>query len=130
MNEIENAKPIAKLLEAVRAVMNRDVQLGLYQPDTLRLTVESRKRIAVAMIEGGVSEREAAKALGVSKTAIRNDIGKDGSGHKVTKNGQKVTTTNEDDDDPDLPDQKILRVCASAEATRGRLSPSPSAVAA
>src|SRR5262245_38009764 len=73
---IENAKPIAKLLEAVRGVMERDVALKLYALEDLRLTIESRKELAKTLIAGGASEREAAQALGVERTTIRRDVGK------------------------------------------------------
>src|SRR5262245_52843467 len=74
---VANAKPIARLLEAVRDVIDRDVALKLYGPEDLRLTIESRKKVAQALIAGGASEREAAQALGVHQATIRRDLGKD-----------------------------------------------------
>jgi Trp operon repressor len=106
MSEIENAKPIVKLLEAVRAVVDRDLELGLYQPDTLRLTIEARKKIATAMIEGGASERDAAKALGVDRSTIRRDAGKL---KQAGSSRPKAGSSRPDDEPPDLPDQKTMR---------------------
>jgi len=88
------------------ALAQRDVDLGLVTikeieaiPRTRFAPVE-RKRVAKALIAGGASERQTAKALGVSKTTVRNDMrGRNsGSGHKVTKSGHKVTTQRETED--------------------------------
>jgi hypothetical protein len=75
-DKLENVKPIAKLLEAVRDVIDRDVALKLYAPEDLRLTVEKRQAVAKALIASGVSERNAARALGVGRATVRRDVGK------------------------------------------------------
>jgi hypothetical protein len=40
-----------------------------------------------ALVDGGMSRRQAAKVLGVSHAAINKDVG-----NKVSKNGNKVST--------------------------------------
>lgn len=64
------------------------VERGLMTPESLRLTIEKRQETAKALIANGVSQRKVAKALGVSKGTIQNDV----SGQKLSKNGQKVST--------------------------------------
>jgi len=73
---IENVKPIGKLLEAVHDVVKRDLALKLYAPEDLRLTIAKRKEVTQAYIASGMSQREAAQALGVDQSTIRRDLGK------------------------------------------------------
>ena len=73
---VENAKPIGKLLEAVHDVVERDLALKLYEPKHLRLTIAKRKEVAQVYIASGMSQREAALALGVNQSTIQRDLGK------------------------------------------------------
>ena len=47
--------------------------------EQLRLTVAARRETAAKLIEAGMSQREAAKALGVGQTQIRRDLTPNGS---------------------------------------------------
>jgi hypothetical protein len=50
------------------------LELGLVEPEKLRLTVAARREKAKALVEGGMSQRAAAAALGVSHTTVQNDL--------------------------------------------------------
>lgn len=63
------------------------VKNGLTTPEALRLTVAKRQETAKALIESGMSQREAAKVLGVSQKTISNDVSKNSS-----KSEEKVVT--------------------------------------
>jgi Trp operon repressor len=92
----KNAKPIAKLLEAVREVIERDLGLKLYSPEDLRLTIESRQKVAKTLIAGGASERDVAHTLGVDRTTIRRDLGRL-SGSKRPEHDAKSSNKSTDD---------------------------------
>jgi hypothetical protein len=94
-NREENAKPVAKLLEAVRGVIERDVNLHLYSQEDLRFTIQSRQRVARALIESGVSERDTARTLGVARTTVRRDTGRETSSgpNRSTRSQESSTNT-------------------------------------
>ena len=71
----ENVKPIAKLLEAVRGVVDRDIKLGLYEGEDLRLTIEARKEAVKQLADQGLSNRQIAKAVGADEATVRRDKG-------------------------------------------------------
>lgn len=51
------------------------IQRGLTKPEDVRLTIEKRKETARALVDSGMSQRDAAKALGVSSKTIQRDLG-------------------------------------------------------
>jgi DNA invertase Pin-like site-specific DNA recombinase len=53
------------------------IQRGLTKPEDIRLTIEARRGTARALVDGGLSQREAAKVLGVSEGTVRNDLRND-----------------------------------------------------
>lgn len=53
----------------------------------MRWTIAARKEAAAKLIEGGMSQRQAAKVLGVSHTTILNDVA-----NNLPKGGKKVAT--------------------------------------
>jgi len=74
--QIKNAKPLAKLLDAVRGVVERDVELGLYKPEALRLTIQARKEAVKKLADQGMSERDIATTVGVGRDTVRRDLGR------------------------------------------------------
>lgn len=63
------------------------VKNGLTTPEDLRLTVSKRQETAKALVNGGMSQRKAAKALGVHHSTVQADLGK--AGGKSASNGGK-----------------------------------------
>jgi hypothetical protein len=47
---------------------------GLVEPDKLRLTIEARREKAKALTDAGMSQREAAEALGVGVATVNRDL--------------------------------------------------------
>jgi DNA invertase Pin-like site-specific DNA recombinase len=50
------------------------IKRGLTKPEDLRLTIEKRRKTARELVNGGMSQRDVAKTLGVSKGTIQNDL--------------------------------------------------------
>src|SRR5262245_11012586 len=76
--QYENAAPIVKVVEALREVIDRDIDLGLYTPETLkkfRLTVEARREVVRQLSQEGKSTREIANQVGVSHVQVAKDLG-------------------------------------------------------
>jgi hypothetical protein len=71
-----------------KAFFDWGVGRGLTSPEALRLTVATRKEMAKQLVDGGMSKRKAAQALGVHHATIVRDTG----GAKRTKNGATRTT--------------------------------------
>jgi N6-adenosine-specific RNA methylase IME4 len=69
----------SKLLTGVRELVNWGFDTGNTTPEKLRLTVAARQEAAVKLIAGGMSQREAAKVLGVDQKTISNDLRNDSS---------------------------------------------------
>lgn len=67
-------KIAGKLLTGVRDLVDWGVDGGHTTPEQLRLTVEARRETAAKLIEGGLSQRQAAKALGVDESTVRADM--------------------------------------------------------
>lgn len=67
-------KIAGKLLSNVRDLVDWGIEGGHTTAEQLRLTVEARREMAAKLIESGVSQREAAKALRVDEKTIRNDM--------------------------------------------------------
>jgi N6-adenosine-specific RNA methylase IME4 len=67
-------KVASDLLVGVRDLVNWGLDTGNTTPDMMRLTVTARKEAAVKLIEGGMSQRQAAKVLGVDQATISRDV--------------------------------------------------------
>jgi Trp operon repressor len=63
------------VIAAVSAQVRHLVDVGLVEPDKLRLTIEARQEKAKALVEGGLSQRKAAEHLGVSVGTVNSDLG-------------------------------------------------------
>lgn len=50
------------------------IERGLTTPEDFRLTIAKRQEAAKALVNGGISRRQAAKALGVDESTIREDV--------------------------------------------------------
>jgi N6-adenosine-specific RNA methylase IME4 len=70
-------KIAGKILTDVRDLVDWGVETGHTTQDKLRLTVAARKETAAKLIEGGMSQRQAAKALGVGEATVRRDLRQD-----------------------------------------------------
>ena len=80
-------KIAGKLLTNVRDLVHWGIEEGHTTVEQLRLTVAARRETAAKLIEGGMSQRQAAKLLGVSHTQIQKDVAPN-----VPKSGKKVAT--------------------------------------
>jgi N6-adenosine-specific RNA methylase IME4 len=81
----ENFTKIAgKLLTDVRDLVDWGIEGGHTTADQLRLTVAARREAASKLIEGGLSQRQAAKVLGVHHSTIQDDLAE-----KPPKDGEK-----------------------------------------
>jgi hypothetical protein len=80
-------KPTIDLLNATRAIIERDIGLGHVTRDRLRFTIEARKEEVKKLADTGMSQRDIAKAVGVSHTQVQNDLAT-----KLPKTGNKVAT--------------------------------------
>jgi N6-adenosine-specific RNA methylase IME4 len=69
-------KIAGKLLTDVRDLVDWGIEGGHTSAERLRLTVAARRQAAVKLIEGGMSQRQAAKALGVDEGTVRGDLRK------------------------------------------------------
>ena len=81
-------KIAGKLLTNVRDLVDWGIEGGHTTAEQLRLTVAARREMAAKLIEAGVSQRDAAKALGVTKATITRDM----SGPERPKNGPERPT--------------------------------------
>jgi len=80
-------KIAGKLLTDVRDLVGWGIDGGHTTAEQLRLTVTARRETAAKLIEGGMSQRQAAKALGVTHTQVRRDLAQD-----VPEDGTKRST--------------------------------------
>jgi hypothetical protein len=84
---------------------------GLTSPEEVRLTVEKRKEMAKQLVDGGMSKRKAAQALGVSEGTVRGDL----SAQKSRKNAQELRTIEpmptEEEADADWQDAVFESAC-------------------
>jgi hypothetical protein len=64
-------KTLGKLYSALGEHSTVLFDRGLVEPDKLRLTIEARKEKAKELIDAGLSQRQAAQALGVDETTVR-----------------------------------------------------------
>jgi transposase len=70
----QNALPVAKAIEALYEIVERDVGLGLYDAQTLRFTVEARKEVVQKLSEQGLPNRKIAKLVGADEATVRRDL--------------------------------------------------------
>jgi len=71
-------KIAAKLLTGVRDLVDWGIEEGHTTAEKLRLTVQARTELAAKMVEAGMSQRQAAKALGVGRATIQRDLTRNG----------------------------------------------------
>jgi N6-adenosine-specific RNA methylase IME4 len=83
----EFTKLAGKLLTNVRDLVNWGIEEGHTTAEKLRLTVAARRELTAKLIEGGISQRQAAKVLGVTHTQVRRDLAQD-----VPQSGTKRST--------------------------------------
>jgi N6-adenosine-specific RNA methylase IME4 len=67
-------KIAGQLLTNVRDLVDWGIEGGHTTADQLRLTIQARREHAAKLVESGMSQRDAAKALGVSPATINNDV--------------------------------------------------------
>jgi hypothetical protein len=70
----EFTKGLGQVLTGAKALYDFGVERGLTTPEQLRLTVAARQVEAKKLIASGMSQRKAAKALGISKSAVARDV--------------------------------------------------------
>jgi N6-adenosine-specific RNA methylase IME4 len=77
-NEVVADEKLTKLtgnvIAAVSAQVRHLVDVGLVEPDKLRLTIEARREKAKQLTEAGMSQRKAAEALGVGIATGNRDL--------------------------------------------------------
>jgi N6-adenosine-specific RNA methylase IME4 len=101
--ENENAKPTIDLLLATKAVIERDLKLGLVTENQLRFTVEARKETAKKLAAEGFSTRDIAAVTGADQSTIvrdlrdanasENDANASKNGANAPKNGANAPST-------------------------------------
>lgn len=79
MSDDTFTKIAGKLLTNVRDLVGWGIEGGHTTAEQLRLTVAARRETAAKLIDAGMSQREVAKALGVSKSAINRDVSQNGT---------------------------------------------------
>jgi hypothetical protein len=62
------------VIAAVSAQVRHLTDEGLVDSEKLRLTIEARREKAKALVEGGMSQRQAAEELRVAHTTIQRDL--------------------------------------------------------
>lgn len=84
-------KIAGKLLTDVRDLVGWGIEGGHTTAEQLRLTIAARRETATKLVKGGMSQRQAAKALGVDKRTIGRDVGQDApnSGAKRTTKAER-----------------------------------------
>lgn len=88
MNDDQFTKIAGKLLTGVRDLVDWGIDGGHTTAERLRLTVAARRETAAKLIDGGMSQRQAAKTLGVGLGTVQRDLtqsGSEGDPKRVTK---------------------------------------------
>ncbi len=88
MSDETFTKITGKLLTNVRDLVGWGIEGGHTTAEELRLTVEARREKAAKLVEGGMSQRQAAKALGVSQRSVGRDVrqgASKGEANRLTK---------------------------------------------
>jgi N6-adenosine-specific RNA methylase IME4 len=70
-------KIAGKLLTNVRDLVDWGIEEGHTTAEQLRLTVAARRETATKLIEAGMSQRQAAKVLGVDHKTVQRDLAQD-----------------------------------------------------
>jgi transposase len=128
-SQIQNAKPVAKLLEAVHDVIERDINLGLYKPEMLRLTVEARKEVVKQLTDQGLSTREIAKIMGTTKSTVHRDLIEPNE-ENCPKTGQKPPHNGAFSKSKQLEEERIEQVKPEVHAEEPKSSPPPKVIGA
>jgi N6-adenosine-specific RNA methylase IME4 len=80
-------KALGTMLSGARGITEWAVDKGLVDPEKLRLTVAAFRGEAKRLVDSGMSERQAAKALGVPRSTLKSRLVENGP-----KTGRKSTT--------------------------------------
>lgn len=105
-------KVAGDLMIGVRDLVNWGLDTGVTTEDKMRLTVTARQETAKALVASGVSQRKAAKMLGVKHTTIQRDVARN-----VPKGGTKSATGSAI--------TKARRAAASTRSSSGGVTPAP-----
>ena len=81
-------KIAGKLLTDVRDLVGWGIEGGHTTAEQLRLTIAARRETASNLVKGGMSQRQAAKTLGVAEGTVRNDLR-----NNSAESAQKLRTT-------------------------------------
>ena len=93
-----------------KALCEWGIQGGHTSADQLRFTIEARKEKARELVDAGMSQRQAAKVLGVNHKTIQNDLARESpkSGEKVATQGVvQLRPSQQEDDEPEQDDGDI-----------------------
>jgi hypothetical protein len=101
-----------------RAVGSRKREEGHTTQEKLRLTVAARRETAAKLVEGGMSQRQAAEALGVGKGTIQRDLDRNGP-----QSGPERSTKAERRAQREL--ERVLGSAATPTEGRGRPPDAP-----
>jgi hypothetical protein len=95
MTDSKFTKLLSDHLLNAKGFYDYGIEHGLTKPEDIRLTVDARKKTARALVDSGMSHREAAKALGVNHTTITRDLVQNApkSGAECTKSGDENNGT-------------------------------------
>jgi N6-adenosine-specific RNA methylase IME4 len=88
MSDEKFTKIAGGILANVRDLVDWGIEGGHTTAEQLRLTIEARREQAKRLIDAGLSQRQAAKALGVSKSQLDRDLP-----HKGAKSAPKGGAT-------------------------------------
>src|SRR5262249_36945367 len=90
MTDEKFTKIAVKLGVTVRDLFEWGIESGHTTPEQLRLTIHARREKAAKLIEDGMSQRQAAKELGVGQTQIRRDLSPKGSQDEPERRATKA----------------------------------------
>ncbi len=79
MSDEKLTKLTGKVFAALSAQVRHLADEGLIDPEQLRLTIAARAKKAKALVDSGMSTREAAAELGISQTTVMRDLNQNGS---------------------------------------------------
>jgi hypothetical protein len=80
------------VIAALKAQVQHLIGQGLIAPDKLRDTIEARREKARALVDAGLSQRQAAAELGVAETTVRRDLR-----HNVAESAPESRTDERDE---------------------------------
>jgi transposase len=86
----EFTRGLGQVLSGAKVLYDFGVEKGLTTPQELRLTVMARQEEAKKLVASGVSQRQAAKRLGVHHSTVQADLGgKSAKSGGKSANGRK-----------------------------------------